>query len=89
MARDSNADSKADSLATGPVFQPLCCSSYVIIAGLQNVSCVIFKLLAECVQNGLERKGINSFLFELEIANCVSVWISFNLPLIHAFKSGD
>ena len=49
MAGDTVADGKADSLATASVFQLLHCSLYVIIAGLQNFICVIFKLLAEYV----------------------------------------
>lgn len=54
--KDSNADSRVDSLAA------LCYSPYVIIAGLQDCNCVIFKLLAECVQNGAEVKW-SKFIF--------------------------
>lgn len=86
---DSNAEIQILTVWPGSVFQILCCSPYVIIVGLQNFNCVNLRLLAECVYNWLELKKINSFSFEAEIANCVSVWISFNLPLIHAFKSGD
>lgn len=71
------------------MFQSLCCSPYMIIVGFQNFNCVNLRLLAECVYPRLECKKINSFSLEAEIANCVSVWISLNLPLIHAFKSGN
>lgn len=50
-ARDSNADSDADFLAAGSAFQSLCCSPYVMIVGLQNFNCVVFRFTSRmCVQ---------------------------------------
>lgn len=50
-AGDSNADSDADFLAAGSTLQSLCCSPYVMIVGLQNFNCVVFRFTSRmCVQ---------------------------------------
>ena len=88
-AGDSNADSDADFLAAGSTFQSLCCSPYVMIVGLQNFNCVVFRLPAECMYNWLEWRKRNSSIWSWNRQLCFSIRISFTLPSIRAFKSGD